>query len=283
MSDGQPVVDGAPELNAQEQAALEVARNGLPPVDPNVIPGAPARPDSVPEKFWKDGKVDTDALLASYTSLESKLGAPAEGAPAAPAGAPEGGNAPGGKITKAEVPVAPEAPVASPVTALIEVAATEFTAEGKFTEETSASLEAAGIPVALQQVYLAGLQATAEKQEATVHGFVGGKDEYAAMSRWAGQHLTDSQLDAFNASLDNPDLAENAVRGLYSRFKSAKPNEGRLASPASNTAAEAGGIFRSRAEFAAALANPKYKADPVYRREVEEQLLRTRRAGITYN
>ena len=37
-------------------------------------PAAPAeRPDYVPEKFWKDGKLDAEAALKSYGELETKL------------------------------------------------------------------------------------------------------------------------------------------------------------------------------------------------------------------
>lgn len=34
---------------------------------------APVRPDYIPEKFWKDGAVDHEALAKSYTSLETKF------------------------------------------------------------------------------------------------------------------------------------------------------------------------------------------------------------------
>ena len=29
------------------------------------------RPEHIPEKFWKDGKVDSDEMAKSYTQLES--------------------------------------------------------------------------------------------------------------------------------------------------------------------------------------------------------------------
>lgn len=34
----------------------------------------PSRPDHVPEKFWKDGKLDDVSLSKSYTELESMIG-----------------------------------------------------------------------------------------------------------------------------------------------------------------------------------------------------------------
>lgn len=269
-------------LSPQEQAALQVAREGLPPVDPHAKPdNRPQRPEGVPEKFWdaEKGEVRTAAMAQSYAELEAKLSGKTE-APADPAADPVDVEVKNGKIEKKvdETPAAED----NPLTATITAAATEFTAEGKFTEETSTKLAELGIPPEVQQVYLAGLSALQEQQTAKVHGFVGGEDNYNAMARWAAANLSDAELDAFNTALDNPALAENAVTGLFARYSRTAPSEGRKVAPV-NGAPTAGDIFNTREEMTQAMSDPRYARDVVYQREVVEKLQRTRAAGISFN
>ncbi len=269
-------------LSPQEQASLQVAREGLPPVDPHALPNnAAQRPEGVPEKFWdaEKGEVRVEALTQSYAELEAKLsGKPAEPAPEE---TPANVEVKNGKIVKTEEEAEGEA-APNPLTEAITAAATEFTAEGAFTEETAAKLTEAGIPPEVQQVYLAGLSALQAQQTATVHGYVGGEDKYNAMAAWAGKALSDAELDAFNSALDNPALAQNAVIGLYTRYQQAAPSEGRKIAPTSGVS-EGGDVFASRNELTAAMSDPRYRTDPVYQRQVVEKLARTNAAGTSFN
>lgn len=272
-------------LTPQEQEALKVAREGLPEVDPHAQPdNTPQRPEGIPEKFWdaEKGEVRTADLAQSYAALEAKLSGKApEADPAENEGGEEDGDVEvkNGKITK-KAEEAGEGD--NPVTALIQTAATEFGADGQFTEETAKSLAEAGIPAEVQQVYLAGLNALQQQQTAAVHGYVGGEENYNSMAQWAGANLSDDELDAFNASLDNPALAQNAVVGLYARFQQARPSEGQKVTPQNGTT-DAGDIFASREEVTAAMSDKRYSTDPVYRREVEAKMARTLKAGKSHN
>lgn len=270
----------APQLNEQEQASLELARNGLPEVDPNAqTPAAPQRPDDVPEKFWdaEKGAVNTEALLKSYVELEKVRSKPAEEnteeAPKAEVGKD-------GKITKAAEPKEDEAKAdENPLNSLFDLARSDYASNQGFSEETATKLAEAGIPLEIQQVYLAGLNAMVEQQNAKIHGVVGGEDQYNAMAQWAGQALSDDELEAFNAALDNPQLAETAVTGLYARYKAARPSEGRMTAP-TNGAPAAGDIYQSKDEFVSDIQNPRYTSDPAFRRGIEEKLARSRAAGF---
>jgi hypothetical protein len=281
-----PVTDGAPaeaDLSPQEQDALKVAREGLPPVDPHAKPdGRPSRPEGIPEKFWdaEKGEVRLTELAQSYGELEKKFSA---APPAAEETADEDVEVDPktGKIAKKTEEAAEEA-ADNPVTSVIEAARAEFDESGSFTEETSEKLAKAGIPVEVQQVYLAGLEALQEKQTATVHGYVGGADNYNAMAKWAGSNLSDAELDAFNASLGNPALAQNAVIGLFARFQSARPSEGRKLAPVNGAGGDTD-TFGSRTELTNAMSDPRYKTDPVYQKQVMEKLARTRAAGVSFN
>lgn len=287
--------EGTPEVSAtgqnlrpEEQAALQKAREGLTPTNPHEKPdGRPQRPEGVPEKFWdaEKGEVRVDALTSSYAELEAKLsaGAPKEGEGE---GTEEGDDAEvkGGKITKKaeEAPAEGEGDETPELTGIIGTAAEEFAADGAFGEETAEKLAKAGIPPEVQNIYLAGLQALQEKQTATVYEYVGGEENYTAMAQWAAKTLSDDELNSFNAALDNPALAQNAVLGLQARFKTARPSEGRQVAP-QNGAPDQGDIFQSRGELTKAMSDPRYKNDPAYQRSVVEKLARTRKAGKSYN
>lgn len=267
----------AVELNATEQAALERGRVGL--EDTNGAPKAPAaptRPDNVPEKFWKDGQVDVEAMTASYAALEAKLsGAPVEETPAADEAVPEGVTDANGKIVKPAEQAAEETPAENPLTSLMDAARSDFTENRAFSEETSKALAEAGIPIEVQEVYQAGLAALGEKLTATVHGYTGGEENYNKMAAWAGRTLDDAELEAFNSAIDNPALAQNAVTGLYARFQAASKGEGKQVAPV-NGAPSAGDVFTSKEEFKQAIADPRYASDVTYRKGVEDKLKRSR-------
>lgn len=269
-------------LSPQEQSALKVAREGLPAVDPHATaPSGPQRPEGVPEKFWdaEKGEVRIDALTQSYTELEARMSGKKD-TPAEPSADEADVEVKNGKITK---PAEAEPEVAAnPLTDTITAAATEFTAEGKFTEETSNKLSELGIPPEVQSIYLAGLTALQEQQTAKVHGYVGGEEQYNAMARWAAANLGDAELDAFNAALDNPALAENAVSGLYARYTRAAPSEGNKVAPV-NGAPSAGDVYGSRNELTQAMSDPRYRTDAKYQGEVLSKLARTRATGVTFN
>jgi hypothetical protein len=265
---------GAPQFSEAELASIAKGREGISEAPPVNAPSAPAVPEGIPAKFVKDGVVDYAALAASYAELERKQStaapaAPAEGTP--PAAAPNAA----GKIEKPVV----EEPAANPLTDLLTAARTDYESGQAFSEETAAKLVEAGIPAEIQQVYLEGLKALATQTLGALHGYVGGEQNYAAMAAWAGEKLNDAELDAFNAALDNPQLRENAVRGLYARFTQARPSEGRQITPV-NAGASAGDVFNSRDELVAAQKDARYATDPVYRQSVVDKLQRSQAAGF---
>lgn len=59
-------------ITPAEAVAAQAAKGQAAPVD-----GAVAiRPEYIPEKFWKDGKVDSEGLAKSYTELEKAKATP---------------------------------------------------------------------------------------------------------------------------------------------------------------------------------------------------------------
>ena len=276
------VPEGAPALTPEEQAAVDVGRRGFSEPE-NVLTPAPSvrqRPEGVPEKFWnaETGQVNTEALLKSYTELErarTPTDPAPEQTPVTPAADPTVG--PDGKITKA---AAPETPQENPLTSLISAAQQEYSTAREVTEETIAGLEAAGVPREVFALYLKGVEASERATIETVHGIVGGAESYTEMSKWAATALSDAELEAFNAALDNEALRENAVRGLHARFKEARPSEGNLIAPNGASTANGGDVYTSRDQLIADQKDPRYQTDGAFRQSVQDKLLRSQQAGF---
>jgi hypothetical protein len=260
-----------------EQAAIKVGQEGF--QEPSATPSAPAdgRPEYIPEQFWKDGNVDTEGLAKSYASLRSKMDAKRPEDTEA-----DDGKAPvtqDGKINpEAEAEKAAEGSTPE-VASVIETVGTNWTTNGEFSEDDYAALEAVGIPKAIADIYVEGLQARAAQAVGELHTFVDGADNYNSMIKWAAGSLSDAEVEAFNTALDNPALRENAVRGLYTRFTSARPNEGKLVT-INDGAATGSDVFQSRDELVAAQKDPRYKSDAGYRQSVIDKLTRSQEAGF---
>lgn len=147
----------------------------------------------------------------------------------------------------------------------------EFMQLGTLSDRSFADLEARGIPRYVVESYIEGQKAVAESQVASIYNAVGGQQQYEAMIGWAAESLPDNEIDAFNAMIDSgdPNMVQFAVQGLQARF-SAVNGVPRLVQ--GGTAGPGTSPFRSLAEVTAAMRDPKYRADPAYRKDVEARL-----------
>lgn len=219
-----------------------------PPQDTPPQEGAPAdRPPWLPEKFE-----NPEALAAAYGELERqqsqrapKIESPAEGAPEPPAGFDSA--------------------------ALSE----ELQANnGEFTAETYALFEQAGIPRAMVDTYVQGVQALADRVSARVNEVAGGAEAFAAMSQWAATGLSKERIEAFNGAVASGNMAaiEMAVESLRAAYTEANGKAPTLLSgPAvRNTSGVA--PFASNDEVVQAMRDPRYRTDEAYRKQVEARL-----------
>jgi hypothetical protein len=112
-----------------------------------------------------------------------------------------------------------------------------------------------------------------QEEELAIVEQVGGLDSYQKALDWAGENLKPNEIQTFNSILasGNKDLIEFAVVGLVGRFKNSDGFEG---TPVSGKAirGQGGKPFRSQAELARAIGNPKYQNDPAYRLDIEQRL-----------
>ena len=110
----------------------------------------------------------------------------------------------------------------------------------------------------------------------SIKNSVGGDKAYEQVIQWAGQNLTQQQIEAFDSIISNgnAEAIQLVVNGLKSQYDSANGYEGRMLSGkgASNQPVD---TFRSQAELVAAMADPRYDNDPAYRNDVLSKLDRS--------
>lgn len=174
-----------------------------------------------------------------------------------------------------------------PATDMLSAASAEFAETGEITQETFnalAEMDSADLLAAymgMQEGNPAPTQA-ADLTDADVNELkasVGGEEAYDQITNWAADALSDAELDAFNATIDNGSLAQiqMIMAGLQARYQAENGYEGRQlqGKPPSSS----GDAFRSQAEVVEAISDPRYDRDPAYRNDV---LMRLERSDISF-
>lgn len=102
---------------------------------------------------------------------------------------------------------------------------------------------------------------------------VGGESSYNETLAWAAENLTPAEVAAYDnvVNTGNKDAIFFAVQALNQRYKDAVGFEGQTISgkAVKNTAVKG---FRSQAELARAISDPRYRNDPAYRLDIETKL-----------
>ena len=158
-----------------------------------------------------------------------------------------------------------------------------FEAEGGLSEEDVATLSQMDSKTLIEtyfkyhaaQTSNAQAQAANQAEMAAIRQSVGGDQAYGEMIQWAGQNLSEAEIDQFNAVVgtNNPAAIKYAVESLSNRWKGAEGFEAPLVT--GRKAPSKAKAFRSQAELARAIADPRYSTDPAYRMDVEEKLARS--------
>ncbi len=104
---------------------------------------------------------------------------------------------------------------------------------------------------------------------------VGGEQAYGDMLEWARDNLSQDEIDDFNAVTGTGNVAaiRFAVDSLGNRWKSNVGYEAPLVTGKRASSKPAG--YRSHAELARDIADPRYNSDPAFRRDVEDRLSRS--------
>jgi len=239
-----------PEPESQEHVKEMLEKVEGSPQDAN-------RPDWLPEKFKSP-----EDMAKAYSALEGKLGQ-------------------GEQESEPEVEEPTGEESLSEVSELLDskgldfdVFQEEYIETGELSSEAYKALEEAGFPQSMVDSWVAGQDALAAQMTTDMHSIVGGADQYTDMVQWASNNLPESEVDAFNATMDtqDPNMIRLAVQGLNARYRSeAEPNLMQGGTGSVST----GGRFESNAELTSAMSDPRYAKDPAYRQQVADKLARS--------
>lgn len=213
-------------------------------------------------------------LLKAYEELQKKLGSkdteedeePAEEQEESSEEAPEEEE---GELTETE--------------AVFAKAAEIYAEKGELNEETIEELskmDSKDLVKAYVEFYSKNQQQQQQaqvtsQQQAEILQSVGGEKAYAEMVEWAGQNLPPEDVAQYNEVVNSGNIAavKFAVQALKGRYAAEVGNEAPLVT--GKKAASRVKPFRSNAELARAISDPRYSTDPAYRQDVEERLARS--------
>lgn len=101
---------------------------------------------------------------------------------------------------------------------------------------------------------------------------VGGESSYRETLAWAAENLSPAEVAAYDNVVNsgNKDAVFFAVQALNQRYRDAVGFEGKQVSGKAVKNTVKG--FRSQAELARAISDPRYRNDPAYRIDIEEKL-----------
>jgi hypothetical protein len=225
-------------------------------------PTEPQRPEWCPEKFWQDGKVNSEALAKSYGELERKTSAPKP-----PADTPA-------ETTPPPTMTIEQAQAAAKSAGLdLKALSKEYLANGgKLSAETQQALTEKGISADVVKTFAAGAEATARELTKGIVELVGSEDNRKAVYDWAQANLTAPEMEAYNAVVEagNMDAVKLAFMGVLSRYNAANPPEPELLGGTPPSADDA--PFASHAEISAAMRDPRYGVDEAYRNKVARRM-----------
>jgi len=100
----------------------------------------------------------------------------------------------------------------------------------------------------------------------------GGEQQYEQMLGWAGENLSEAEIDMYDDVMDSGDPAACffAVQALMARYGDNTGVDGELLTGKSPSSVAQG--FRSQAELVQAMSDPRYESDPAYRSDVINKL-----------
>ncbi len=208
-------------------------------------------------------------LVRAYNELQSKLGQ----------NTPEGEEEPTEEPTEAKEEE-PEVEEQSEAAAVITRASEIYEANGELTPESieelskldSKDLIQAYVSQYAKNQEAVQAQAVSAQAEADILNSVGGKEAYGDIVTWAANNLPAEEVASYNQVTNSGNVAaiKFAVEALANRYKAAEGYEAPLVTGKRGAVKETG--FRSHAELARAIADPRYQSDPAYRSDVENRL-----------
>ena len=212
----------------------------------------PERPEWLPEKF----KTPED-MAKAYAELEK---------------AKSKGEAPDDKDTDATAEKAVDEAGLD-----MDALSKEYSESGELSKESLEALSKVGITEDMVQSYITGQEAQAAAAQKELLEPIGGDIEaYNKLTAWAGDNLSDAEVDEFNSVLatGNPSAVKMAIRDLSAKYEGVNGTEpGRQLSGKPNISGAA--VYESTADLMKDMSNPEYAKNPAFRAKVEAKLGRS--------
>lgn len=243
---------------ASQEGRIEPQVNA---VEGNVASSRDNRPEWLPEKFRSP-----EEMAKAYQELEKRMG-----------GNQEQEEQPVQNREQQPQPISPEEQKAlQEWDNKFSSFSNEYYSSGRLSNESYDKLNKMGFPKSVVDAFIDGQQAVANQGTQSLMAEIGGNDGFKAMHDWATETLSQDEIDNYNAILDSGDTrqASYAVKGMYARFKSSGKAPKLIAG--GTGASSATNPFRSVAEMTRAMADPRYKTDSAYRKDVEKRLVNSR-------
>ena len=208
------------------------------------------RPEGLPEKFES-----VEALAESYSALEQKMGAGEE--------SEEG---------TTEVEQASEAIGAN---AFEQYSQEYMENDGQLSETSYETLaKDHNFSKELVDSFIQGQEALSNRMLGEVHDTVGGAEKYQEIMEWATANLAESEIDAYNSTVENGNASSInlALRGVHAKYAA---ENGFSPSLIQGTGKGRAAGYESRQQMINDMAKPEYKTDPAFRETVERRLAST--------
>ena len=111
-----------------------------------------------------------------------------------------------------------------------------------------------------------------EAQAQELFKMVGGEKAYQSMINWAGQNLSQAEIQMYDSVMGkgDPNAIFFAVQALNSKYSDAVGQDGQMLS--GKSAKSEDNSFQSQQELVQAMSDPRYDNDPAYRRMVLNKL-----------
>lgn len=260
MSETADTGQEAPKPGSDEyNEAMAAKVKGDPNIDPNgpdEVP-VPPMPEGGHEKFYnaKTGEYDwaNHAKELQYRLDQSKGKDKQEDEDVTPLGEDEAAQA----VTGAGLDP--------------DILAQEIMSEGDISEDHRKALNKAGFSDAFIDAQIDNYMKATDARTGEALEYVGGESEWNKINAWAQSNLTEQEQALYNQMLAGPNwsVGLDALKARY-QANSKTGMEGRLMSGTETGGTSVG--YQSRAEMKADMQNPKYKTDPVFRRQVMEKV-----------
>lgn len=231
-------------------------------------------------------KGDTKAVESFYKTLETSLSSGGKTPQVAPTPtAPDVAAAAAAAAVKSPKdilsPVAKDAPAVTPPELPLAVATKEFNETGALTPETMTKLAAVGLTQEYVSTYMAGVKALELQRTSELAASVGGAQVFNAAIEWGQANLPPTEQAAYESGLSNPATAKVYAEALVAKMTAARGYTAPAGAIAGGKVPDAAssGIFKSEAEWQAAMSDPRFETNPAYKEEVMTKTQRSMAAG----